>query len=88
MELSFNIWNANVLGNNSSLGWCLTAYIYLNGETKTSYFKSVSLSPTDAEAFLEGDVDEQWYYADSEYYDALCEILILNLILKEAGKND
>lgn len=87
MELSFNIWDADELGNGDSNGWRLTAYIVRDGSTMTQYFSSVPLTPSDAKAFLDGDYDEQWFYSDHDYYDSLCEVFILQTIFKEGSKN-
>jgi hypothetical protein len=79
MELTLNLWDADVLGDGTSTGKQLTAYILKDGYTETSTHVSVPVSDDDYRVFTDGE--DVWYsYGDTEFIPLL-QLFILNQLL-------
>lgn len=81
MEVTLNLWDADVLGDGTSTGKRLTAYILRDGFTETSTYVSVPVTDEDYKVFTDGE--DAWYaYGDTEFVPLL-QLFILNQLLNK-----
>jgi hypothetical protein len=82
MEITLNLWDADVLGDGTTTGKQLTAYILKDGQTETQNHVSVPVSDEDYEAFTDGE--DVWYGDGDTEFVPLLQLFILNqLLVKE-----
>lgn len=82
MEVVFNLWDADELGDGTSKGKQLTAYLDDDEHgLDTSKYVSVSLSDDDYRAMADDpDTDDEWSYPQSATYADLATLFIHRLI--------
>ena len=88
MYVVFNLWDANELGDGTSKGKQLTAYLDSDEDgLDTSKYVSVSLSDDDYRAMAnDSDTDDEWHYEGSPKHGDLATLFIHRLI--EDSKED
>ena len=84
MELVFNLWDAEYLGDGSSEGKVLTAYLAYDDEgIDTAKFVSVNISNDDYRAMANNpDTDDEWHYAGSPKHAGLMELFITYQVME------
>jgi hypothetical protein len=82
MYVVFNLWDADELGDGTSKGKQLTAYLETEEEgTDTSKCVSVPLSEDDYRAMVdEPETDDEWHYQYSPKHSDLATLFILRLV--------
>ena len=84
ISITMNLWDADVLGDGTSTGKQLTAYVLRDGFTDTSNFLSVPVLDEVYQLFT--DSEDVWYgYGDTEFVPLL-ELFILNQLANEEVK--
>lgn len=84
MELVFNLWDADYLGDGTTSGKVLTAYLAYDDEgIDTSKFTSVNVSDVDYRAMADNpDTDDEWHYAGSPKHRDLMELFITYQVME------